>query len=147
MELKGRYALQAPPQAVWEALHDTELLARCVPGCESIRWIAEDTLEAAIELRAGNARRIYRGEVRIADQAPPASYRLLFGKTGGSGSVTARIELSAETPGTRLHYHVEAALDGYLARLGTPMVSLVARRIANRFYKRLNAELAARIPT
>lgn len=142
MELKGRYALQAPPEAVWDALHDTGLLVRCVPGCQNIHWTADDTLEAEIELRAGNARRTYRGEVRIADQEPPHRYRLLFAKPGENSSVSARIELEARKSGTRLYYHVEAELDGYLARLGGPVVSLIAKRIANRFYKRLNAELA-----
>jgi len=141
MELKGRHALQATPEAVWDALHDTDLLTRCVPGCRSIHWTTENTLEAAIELRAGNARRTYRGEVRIADQQPPSSYRLLFGKPGEPSSVVATIELAPADADTRLSYHVDAALDGYLARLGGPVVSVIAKRIARRFFKRLNAEL------
>lgn len=141
MELKGRHGLHAPPETVWDALHDTALLTRCVPGCRSIHWTAENTLEAAIELRAGNAHRTYRGEVRIADQQPPSSYRLLFGKPGEPSSVVATIELVPRDAGTRLSYHVDAALDGYLARLGGPVVSVIAKRIANRFFKRMNAEL------
>ena len=142
MELKGRHTLHAPPETVWNALHDTGLLTRCVPGCQSIQWTTENTLEAAIELRAGNARRTYRGEVRIADQQPPSSYRLLFGKPGEPSSVAATIELVPGDAGTRLSYHVDAALDGYLARLGGPVVSIIAKRIANRFFKRMNAEFA-----
>jgi len=144
MILRGRHALQAPREAVWNALHDTGLLVRCVPGCKSIHWKTNDTLEAEIELRAGNARRRYRGEVRIADQEPPSRYRLLFGKPGESSSVSALITLEAGSPGTRLAYDVEAELDGFLARLGGPVVSMIAKRIANRFYKRLNAELLAK---
>lgn len=141
MELDGHHFLHALPETVWAALHDTELLARCVPGCRGIRWLSENTLEAEIELRAGSAYRTYRGGVRIADQRPPSHYRLLFGKTGEPDSVVADIELMPETQGTRLNYHVDAGLDGYLARLGTPVVRVIARRIANRFFKRLNAEL------
>lgn len=142
MEMNGRYVLRALPEMVWAALHDTELLTHCVPGCQGIRWLSGNTLEAEIELRAGSAHRTYRGEVRIADQQPPFHYRLLFGKPGGPSTVVADIDLVSKAQGTRLSYHVDAGLDGYLARLGAPVVSIIARRIANRFFKRLNAELA-----
>lgn len=144
MELEGDYFLQASPEAVWTALHDVDLLTRCVPGCEFICWQTENTLEAGIELRLGNLQRSYRGEVRITDQSPYAHYRLLFGKPGTPSRVAADIDLNAETGGTRLTYRVEAALDGYLERLGASMVGLVARRIANRFFKILNAEITTR---
>lgn len=141
MELHGKHTLLAPPEMVWAALHDTDLLAHCVPGCQGIRWISENTLEAEIELRAGGAYRTYRGEVRITDQRPPDHYRLLFGKSDSPGSVVADIGLAPKEQGTHLSYHVNAGLDGYLARLGTPIVNMIARRIANRFFKRLNDKL------
>ncbi len=147
VELKGTYILQAPPTTVWTALHDTELLIRCVPGCRSIRWTAENTLAATIELRVGNARRTYSGEVRIADRQPPTHYRLLFGESGQPNSVVATIELTPQVPGTHLSYHVEAALDGYLVRLGAPVASLIAGRIAKRFFKHLNAALTEETST
>lgn len=112
MELYGNHTLQAQPEKVWAALHDTDLLAHCVPGCQGIRWISENTLEAEIELRAGGAYRTYRGEVCITNQRPPDHYRLLFGKSGSPGSVVADIELAPKKQGTRLSYHVNAGLDG-----------------------------------
>ncbi|MGH8128107.1 MAG: CoxG family protein [Gammaproteobacteria bacterium] len=142
MELNGRYVLCAPPETVWAALHNTELLTLCISGCKAIRWLSDNTLEAEIELRAGSAHRTYKGEVRIADQRPPSHYRLLFGESGESSSVVTDIELIPKAQDTRLSYHVDANLDGYLARLGAPVVRVIARRIANSFFKRLNAELA-----
>lgn len=144
MKLDGDYFLQASPEAVWAALHDVDLLTRCVPGCEFICWKTENTLEAGIELRLGNLQRSYRGEVHITDQHAPTHYRLLFGKPGAPSRVAADIDLNEETSGTRLAYRVEATLDGYLERLGAPMVGLVARRIANRFFNHLNTQITTR---
>jgi len=59
----------------------------------------------------------------------------------------ATIELTPQAPGTHLSYHVEAALDGYLARLGAPVVSMIAGHIAKRFFKRLNAALIEKTST
>lgn len=143
MELDGKYLLGGAREEIWNALHDVDLLARCVPGCREIVWIGSDTLEAEIELRMGRNRHAYRGRVRIADAVEPVSYRLLFGETGRGNSVNATIELVTEGRGTRLSYSVEAALDGYLARLGTPLARTIARRIAKRFFQRLDAALAA----
>lgn len=145
MELAGKHRLHGTPERVWDALHDTALLARCVPGCNQIEWIGEDTLEAEIELSIGNAHRRYRGRVRIADASPHRSYRLLFGEERHASSVTALIELAAEERKTLLSYRVDAKLDGYLARVGTPVARAVARRIAKRFFKRLDEALSASI--
>ena len=142
MDLEGRHRLHGNPEQVWNALHDTVLLARCVPGCKQIEWIGTDTLEAEIELSIGSAHRSYKGRVRIADAELHRSYKLLFGEDGHASSVTALIELKDDADHTHLHYTVDAQLDGYLARIGTPIARTVAKRIAKRFFKQLDAALA-----
>lgn len=141
MDLAGKHPLHGTPEQVWNALHDTDMLARCVPGCKQIEWIGADTLEAEIELSIGNAHRSYRGRVRIADAEPHRSYRLLFGESGQANSVVAVIELEHAEELTHLSYAVEAQLDGYLARIGTPVARAVAKRIAKRFFRQLDAAL------
>lgn len=142
MELGGEYLLQTDPETLWAALHDAELLARCVPGCERVEWVGADTLEAEIALRIGTAKRRYRGRVRVADARPHESYRLLFGTTERGSSVVARIRLEPHADATLFRYDVEARLDSYLARLGIPVAVAIARRIAGRFFKRLDVALA-----
>lgn len=143
MELAGKHRLHGTPERVWNALHDTALLARCVPGCKQITWIGEDTLEAEIELSIGNVHRCYKGRVRIADATPHRSYKLLFGESGQANSVVSVIELEADAGFTRLSYTVDAKLDSFLSRIGTPVARTVAKRIARRFFKRLDEALKA----
>ena len=145
MDLKGKHRLHGSPEQVWNALHNTALLVQCIPGCKQIEWLGTDTLEAEIELSIGNAHRSYKGRVRIADAEPHQSYKLLFGEDGHANSVTALIELEADEDDTHLQYNVDAQLDGYLARIGTPVAKAVAKRIAKRFFKQLNIELVGDI--
>lgn len=141
MEFEGDHLLRSDPETLWVALHDTELLERCVPGCERVSWIGNNTLEAEIVLRIGAAKRRYRGQVRITDARPYQSYRLSFGAADNGNSVAALIRLEPQVNGTLFHYRVEAQLDHYLAKIGVPVAAAIARRIARRFFRRLDAAL------
>lgn len=141
MELSGEYLLQTDPETLWAALHDPVLLERCVPGCDRVTWTGEDTLIADIVVRAGTAKRRYSGRVRIADARPHERYRLLFGEREHGTTVSALVTLTPVDNGTRFRYHVEARLDGYLARLGASIAAAIAGRIAGRFFKRLDKAL------
>ena len=35
MDLSGRYRIAADRETVWRNLNDAEVLAKCVPGCQS----------------------------------------------------------------------------------------------------------------
>ncbi len=133
--------MHADRKAVWRALHDTDLLAHCVPGCEEINWLDDETLEAGLALKIGTARRRYRGYIRIVEAIEPESYKLLIGKSVETASIESHIRLAPAPAGTTIHYDVEASLDGYLDRLGTRIASGVARGLASRFFKRLDAQL------
>ena len=36
MEFAGRYHVPAPPEDVWAAINDPEILKACIPGCQSM---------------------------------------------------------------------------------------------------------------
>ncbi|MGH8225019.1 MAG: CoxG family protein [Gammaproteobacteria bacterium] len=141
MHIGGEVLLHADPQTVWRALHDTNLLAQCVPGCEEINWCDDETLTASLVLKIGTARRRYRGHIRIVEAIEPESYRLLIGKSVETASIESRIRLEPTPAGTTIHYEIEASLDGYLERLGARIAAGIARRLATRFFKRLDVLL------
>ena len=64
MDLEGKHQLHGTPEQVWNALHDTVLLARCVPGCKQIEWIGTDTLEAEMRQAAAELRFEYAAKLR-----------------------------------------------------------------------------------
>ncbi len=141
VEIKGETTIRADPEAVWTALHDTEILARCVPGCERIEWLDEKSLRASLVLRIGAVKRCYEGHIRIAEAVKPERYTLLLGGTPESPSVTSHIRLEPQSEGTRICYAVEARLDKYFKGLGAKAASAIARRLAALFFKRLDVVL------
>jgi hypothetical protein len=42
MKISGSSTLDAPVEQVWEAIQDPAVLARCIPGCESLTTLGED---------------------------------------------------------------------------------------------------------
>lgn len=147
MHIEGDVEINVDRQTLWSALHDTELLERCVPGCKSLEWVDDTSLQARFILQVAGYRKNYTGTVHIIDPQPPQGYTLLLGEHGVGSSVKSHIRLCPTPEGTRLCYSVEAALDTYLTRLGTPVATTIARCLATRFCKRLNATLRERQST
>ena len=42
MKISGSSTLEAPVDKVWEAILDPAVLARCIPGCETLNTVGED---------------------------------------------------------------------------------------------------------
>src|SRR5699024_10177146 len=99
------------------------------------------TLEAALALRILGLRRHYASRVHIRDVRHHEGYRLLFGSEAEAASVTSRVRLCDEGETTRICYEVEAELDNTLMKYGAGILEKIARRMAARFFNRLNEYL------
>ena len=47
MDFSGRYVIPAPPEAVWAAINDPDILKACIPGCQSMEKTDPTDFEAA----------------------------------------------------------------------------------------------------
>ena len=76
MKISGTAALKATPQQVWDAFHDPEVLARCLPGCESLTEVGPD--EYAMTVTAGVAaiKGTYDGKVALLDPQHPERFTM-----------------------------------------------------------------------
>ena len=76
MKISGTAALKASPQQVWDAFHDPEVLARCLPGCESLTEVGPD--EYAMTVTAGVAaiKGTYEGKVALHRPQPPGQFTM-----------------------------------------------------------------------
>ncbi|ROT96273.1 CoxG family protein [Histidinibacterium lentulum] len=144
MELQGSRIIAADRQTVWEKLNDPETLKACVPGCEELTGSAEDGFEAVVKQKVGPVKATFKGGVRIEDANPPHSYRLVGeGKGGVAGFAkgAAAVQLNEVPEGTELVYDVEAQVGGKLAQLGNRIVGGFARKMADEFFERFQAEV------
>jgi carbon monoxide dehydrogenase subunit G len=147
MELSNTRIVPAPPEAVFRALNDPEVLKACVPGCESLERVGDDAFQAQMTARIGPVSAKFSGRMTLADVDPPHGYTLRFEGQGGAAGFArgeARVRLEpAEGGQTSLRYDVDAQVGGKLAQIGSRLVDGAAAKLADDFFARFTARFAA----
>jgi uncharacterized protein len=145
MELNGEVLVAAPRERVWAALNDTEVLRRCIPGCESMEATGELEKTATVAIKVGPVRARFNGRVRMDEVRPGEGCTLHFEGQGGAAGMargSSRVELADEAVGTRLRYQTQASVAGKLGQVGGRMIDAAARQMADQFFAAFQAELA-----
>ncbi len=143
MNLDGSAVLHADPERVWSVITDPAVLARTIPGCESLQQVGEDEYKMNVLVGVGAVRGTYAGEVRLSDKERPKSYVMHAAGAGAPGSVraTVTITLEPEGVGTIVTYSADAVVGGPVAGVGQRMMTGVAKRMAGLFFTAIDAEL------
>ncbi|MGY2081499.1 SRPBCC family protein [Modestobacter sp. SYSU DS0657] len=143
MNLDGSAVLSAAPEQVWSVITDPAVLARTIPGCESLQQVGEDSYTMVVSAGVGAIRGKYAGEVRLSDLSFPKSYVMHASGSGGPGSVraTVQINLTPSGDGTELTYSADAVVGGAVAGVGQRMITGVAKRMAGQFFAAIDKEL------
>ncbi|MFZ9685757.1 MAG: CoxG family protein [Gemmobacter sp.] len=142
MNLSDSRHIAAPPETVWAALFDPEVLKACVPGCESMTGSAETGFEAVVVQKVGPVSARFAGAVALRDIDPGRGCTIAGeGKGGAAGFAkgAARVTLEPDADGTLLRYEVDASVGGKLAQLGSRIIDGFARKLADEFFERFQA--------
>jgi carbon monoxide dehydrogenase subunit G len=151
MELGQTRRLNFPLLHVWEALNDTDVLQRCLPGCESMVETGLHTYDVQMTAAVGPVRAKFKGVLKLADIVVMQSYTVQFEGHGGAagfakGSAEVSLESEDDDDSTLLHYTARATVGGKLAQVGSRLVGAAAEKVAADFFKHLEAALAQRHP-
>jgi uncharacterized protein len=149
MDMTGEFLIPAPRQKVWEALNDPAILQQCIPGCETIEKLSDSELQAKVVAKVGPVRAHFGGKVTLSDLDPPNGYKISGEGSGGAAGFAkggATVRLSDEGQGTRLTYKVDAHVGGKLAQIGSRLIDATARKMAEDFFARFSALVAAPAP-
>lgn len=144
MQMSDTRQIAAPPQAVWAALFDPDVLKACVPGCTDLTGSAAEGYEATVVQKVGPVKATFKGTVTMSDVVEGESCTLTGeGKGGAAGFAKgeAKVRLDPAEGGTLLSYEVDAKVGGKLAQLGSRIVDGFARRMAADFFTRFQAEI------
>jgi carbon monoxide dehydrogenase subunit G len=152
VELTGESFLAAPRSAVWAALNDPAVLARCIDGVETLTSTTDASgatrFDGKMNARVGPVRATFAGGVTLTEVDAPNRYVLVGeGKGGVAGFAkgSAEVRLSDATvdgrTGTQLDYTVSSSVGGKLAQLGARLIEGTARGYAETFFARLKAEI------
>ena len=144
MDFSGRYEIPAPPQEVWDAITNPDILKACIPGCEAVTKLDATHFEAVARLKIGPVSATFRGKLSLDDLAPPNRCVM---KGEGQGGVAgfakgeAGVLLEAVATGTQLSYTAKANIGGKLAQVGQRLLSSAAKQLADDFFSSLVREL------
>jgi uncharacterized protein len=149
MKITGEQTIEAPPEAVWKALNDPEVLRQSIPGCKSLSQVNGTSYKATIETKIGPIKATFDGEVELSDLNPPHGYTLAGrGSAGPMGNAKgqAKVSLSPVGNGTKLTYDVDAEVTGKLAQLGSRLIQSTTGVLAGHFFKRFGEIVAGPKP-
>lgn len=146
MNIQNSYRFDTPPQAVWDVLIDIDAVAACLPGCESMEPIGDNTYRAVLTMGIAAITGRYEGTVEMRDLEPPSSYRLVVEGRGKPGFVTGggAITLTASDGGTRVSVNGTVQIGGTIARVGQRLIGSVAKVMMDRFFACLQERVNSR---
>ena len=136
MKLSGSYQINLEKQKVWEALNDPEILKKSIPGCEDFKKDSETKFTATATNKIGPFNASFTGNIELKEINAPNSY-LIEGSGNspvGFASGEARVKLEDFENGTKLIYEVEANVGGKIAQVGSRLIDMTAKKMADIFF-------------
>jgi carbon monoxide dehydrogenase subunit G len=146
MEMIGERRIPAPRQKVWAALNDPAVLKASIPGCESLEKTADNEMRATAAVKIGPISARFNGKVQLTELNPPTSYTISGEGQGGVAGFAkggADVKLADDGEFTLLTYAVRAQVGGKIAQLGARLIDASAKQMADNFFDRFTAEVAA----
>lgn len=146
MKLEGTYKFNASPEQVWEAFMDPEVLAKTMPGCETLESTGENQYKGRMRMRVGPVQGIFEGKVTLTDLEEPESYNMEVSGRGPSGFMDGEgsVRLEETEDGCIMHYTGTAQVGGRLAQVGQRLMDSSARAIIKQSLDNLAQQIAAR---
>ena len=149
MKISGSNTLDASVDQVWEAMLDPAVLARCIPGCESLTTTGEDRYALRVTVGVAAIKGTYDGEVALLDKIAPDSLTLKASGSGAPGTIDATVAVRlvpSASGGTELSYDADASVGGAVGGVGQRMLAGVTKKMAGQFFVALDRDIAGERP-
>ena len=140
MKIEGSYKFQAPREKVWQVLLDPQIMAQCMPGCESMEEVGPDEYQASVKVGIAAVKGTYKAKVAIKDKQPPSHYVLSGQGSGGPGFMQGDLVIDLEDDsggGTVLKYSTDAKIGGLIAGVGQRMLGGIGKMMVDQFFKKM----------
>lgn len=149
MKFTGSTTLHAPREKVWEALNDPAVLARAIPGCESLEAIGPDAYRVRVTAGVASIKGTYEGEAAMIDPDPPRSCTIKGSGGGAPGTVSGqcRVTLEEKDGVTVINYDADGVVGGVIGGVGQRVLTGVAKKMTAQFFGVVDDVLTGKAPT
>ena len=136
MKLSGSYQIKLEKQKVWEALNNPEILKKAIPGCEEFIKKSDTEFTATAKNKIGPFNASFTGDIELKDIDAPNSYKITGSGNSpvGFASGEATVKLEEKNGITDLVYSVEANVGGKIAQVGSRLIDMTAKKMADVFF-------------
>ena len=136
MKLSGSYQINLEKQKVWDSLNDPEILKKSIPGCDEFKKNSDTEFTASATNKIGPFNASFTGNIEIKEINAPHSYVIEGSGNSpvGFASGQANVKLEDFEDGTKLTYEVEANVGGKIAQVGSRLIDMTAKKMADIFF-------------
>ena len=136
MKLSGSYQIKLKKQKVWEALNNPEILKKAIPGCEEFIKKSDTEFTATAKNKIGPFNASFTGDIELKEIDAPNSYKISGSGNSpvGFASGEANVKLEDINGETNLIYTVEANVGGKIAQVGSRLIDMTAKKMADVFF-------------
>lgn len=115
-----------------------------MPGTDHLAKTGPDEYEMKMKMVISAIQGLFSGKVRIADQKPPDSFRLIVEGSGKVGFVKGDglLTLLPSTHSTEVRYDGDVQVGGVIAGVGQRLLDTTAKMVIKKFFERLTEEAA-----
>jgi carbon monoxide dehydrogenase subunit G len=143
------FTVDATPDAVWVLLLDPRLVARCIPGCDSVEVEDARTYRARITVRVGFLSTTQNLRVDIVEAERPR--RLVSVGRGEDRKLASHVEVNTTLEleptaagGTLLRYVSDVRVLGRLGSVGDAVMKVKVKQLTGEFAANLRATMGGR---
>jgi carbon monoxide dehydrogenase subunit G len=148
LEIENTFAVNAPPDRVYEYLIDVNQVVGCVPGAQLSEVVDPTTFRGKVKIKVGPVTVSYDGVARIVsrdDVARSASIEAEGQETSGPGSARATTHMTVTPDGeaSTVRFVTDFTVVGRVAQFGRGIMEDVSKRLVGQMASCISQRLEA----
>lgn len=148
MLIESEFTFDAPREAVYDGLHDPEILASALPGTDRLDLTGDGRYEGQMEASVGpvTAAR-FTVVVELKNEVPPESFDMHVDGKGKAGFVNgiANVVLEDRDGSTVMKYRADLQVGGRVASVGQRLLDSVGKAMSKQGLEAVSQSLAERL--
>ncbi len=146
MIVQETFRVKAPIQKVWQFMLDPEKIGPCIPGCEKIEILGENTYESTITFKLPIFSITTQSRTTITEIVPSHHVKSVTEGQSDIGSGTFHLETVIDLEETsenevEVSYSAETKLGGGLVGFGEKIMNSMAKGMAEQFARNIQEKL------